>query len=360
MTELRLAERYINDSADTPWVDLLHTDAATAIAWTSTRFGRLDLVYMDPPYATGKAFEFVVGPKENPRPRPGFDDLVSDVRSLVDGLGPVFDALRTGLSSNGGVLLHCDPRSAPYFSIALDGALGLGERQRAVNNAAGFRNELVWAYGLGGSSPRSWPRKHDSILWYTAGREWFFVPPRVPATSARLRGQTKKHPDVLNIPSINNMAIERTGYPTQKPIELLRILVEAHASEDAIVLDPFAGSGTTGEAAAALGRACVLADISADSIAVCRSRLLDAGASLRVWRPSDGSTPLLTDMPIADRAYFAAGGSIDSQGVFEASEWMTANFRSAGLNLAEALPELGPCQTLRLWTDGSGDLTFKP
>ena len=83
--------------------------------------------------------------------------------------------------------------------------------------AASFVNHLVWHYGLGGSSPRRFARKHDDILYHAAGPAYWFEAPRVPATSRRLAGQTKKATDVLDVPAINNQARERTGWPTQKP-----------------------------------------------------------------------------------------------------------------------------------------------
>jgi hypothetical protein len=57
--------------------------------------------------------------------------------------------------------------------------------------------------------------------------EWYFEPPMVPATSQRMRGQLKKATDILDVPASNNMAHERTGWPTQKPLELLQLLINA-------------------------------------------------------------------------------------------------------------------------------------
>ena len=137
-----------------------------------------------------------------------------------------------------------------------------------------FVNHLIWSYGLGGSSPRRFARKHDDILFYCLDpARYYFKPPRIPATSNRLKGQTKKATDVLDIPSINNMAAERTGYPTQKPLALLELLVEACSPLGGAVLDPTCGSGTTLVAAARLGRRAIGFDSSRAAIATARKRL---------------------------------------------------------------------------------------
>ena len=90
-----------------------------------------------------------------------------------------------------------------------------------------FRNEVAWHYGLGGSSNRLFSKKHDIILFYTVGESYRFDKPQVPATSQMLKGQMKGADTIWDIPSLNNMAKERLGYPTQKPEALLERLVKA-------------------------------------------------------------------------------------------------------------------------------------
>lgn len=137
-----------------------------------------------------------------------------------------------------------------------------------------FVNHLIWSYGLGGSSPRRFARKHDDILLYCLDpMKYWFEPPRVPATSNRLRGKTKKMTDVLDIPAINNMANERTGYPTQKPLALLDVLVRACCPPGGLVLDPCCGSGTTLVAAVRAGRRAIGLDTSPKAVEIARARL---------------------------------------------------------------------------------------
>lgn len=170
------------------------------------------------------------------------------------------------------VTIHCDFRVSHHVRLLLDD-LFTPER---------FVNHLIWHYGLGGSSPRRFARKHDDILVYCVEPElYFFEPPMVPATSNRLKGKMKKATDVvkleanslLDIPSINNMSHERTGYPTQKPLALLEMLVKAFCPVDGTVLDPTCGSGTTLVAATRAGRNAIGFDLNPGAIDAARARL---------------------------------------------------------------------------------------
>ena len=115
--------------------------------------------------------------------------------------------MRRILKDDGSIYVHCDPTASHYLKQLMDAIFGI----------ANFRNEIIWAYGLGGSSPKRFSRKHDVILFYTKSDSYTFNKPQTPATSQKLKGQMKGATDVWNIPSLNNMAKERTGYPTQKP-----------------------------------------------------------------------------------------------------------------------------------------------
>lgn len=162
------------------------------------------------------------------------------------------------------ILLHCDWRVCHHLRLLLDTLLGEDR----------FVNHLIWQYGLGGSSPRTFARKHDDILFYCLHpTQYHFEAPRVAATSQRLKGQTKKATDVLDIPAINNMANERTGYPTQKPLALLELLVGACCPPSGVVMDPCCGSGTTLVAAKRLGRGWIGIDSNPAAIKLAQKRL---------------------------------------------------------------------------------------
>ena len=216
-----------------------------------------DLVYLDPPFFTG----VVRRQAEN-----AFDDRWEDIDSYIAFMRERLEEMHRLLMPSGSILLHCDWRTSHHLRLELDRIFGAGN----------VVNQLVWQYGLGGSSPRGFARKHDDILFYARGSEWWFDPPRVPAKSNRMAGMSKKATDVLDIPAINNMAHERAGWPTQKPLALLKMLVAACCPPEGRVLDPFCGSGTTLVAAVGLGRFATGIDSNPDAVRISTSRLNEA------------------------------------------------------------------------------------
>jgi DNA modification methylase len=215
----------------------------------------VDLMYVDPPFNTKKVQSALNG---------SYQDSWPSTLDWVDWFTQRIALTIPKIKQTGSILIHTDWRTTHHVRLVLDNLLGEDR----------FVNHLVWRYGLGGSSPRRFARKHDDILFYCIKPdEYYFEPPMVPATSNRMKGQLKKATDVLDIPSINNMASERAGYPTQKPLELLKLLIGACSPLDGIVLDPCCGSGTTLLAANTLGRIGIGCDRNDEAIKITRSRI---------------------------------------------------------------------------------------
>jgi len=234
--------------------------------------GSADLVYADPPFNTGAPRTAAAG---------AFDDRWPTIADYMAWLTPRLAACRTVLADTGSILIHVDWRTSHRVRIALDDLFGEDR----------FVNHLVWRYGLGGSSPRRFARKHDDILFYCVDPDrYWFNPPRVPATSRRMAGETKKATDVLDVPAINNMARERVGWPTQKPLALMRLLVGACCPPGGLVVDPCCGSGATLVAATDLGRRAIGFDVSEDAIALTRQRLGLARDGRAAGVSGDGGT----------------------------------------------------------------------
>jgi hypothetical protein len=170
-----------------------------------------------------------------------------------------------------------------------------------VLGAEHFQNEIIWYYRGAGVSPRRWARRHDNILWYTKGKEWYFNPDPVrdeyaETTKERfshyignVRGNRDfgpqalnpkgKHPDdVWPIRIVAPSAKDRLGYPTQKPEELLERIIRSSSKEGDIVLDPFAGCGTTLVVAHRFKRHWVGIDISPTACNLMKRRLAKVGA----------------------------------------------------------------------------------
>lgn len=241
------------------WLDGVRTLAPASV----------DLLYADPPFNTGRRHEASAG---------AFDDSWTGMEGYIAWLEERLVATLPAMKPAGSVLLHCDWRTSHHVRLLLDRLLGPDR----------FVNHLVWRYGLGGSSARRFARKHDDILFYAVDPAlYWFEAPMVPSTSRRMNGRPKKATDVLDIPaepcgsvlevpSINNMARERTGWPTQKPLALLRVLVGACCPPGGTVLDPCCGSGTTPVAAHDLGRRAIGFDADERAVEIARARLSGA------------------------------------------------------------------------------------
>ncbi|WP_194398706.1 DNA-methyltransferase [Microbacterium atlanticum] len=182
------------------------------------------------------------------------------------------------LADDGTLYLHLDYREAHYAKVLMDALVG---RER-------FLNELIWAYDYGAKTRKRWPTKHDTILVYVkdpraywfdsdaVDREPYMAPGLVTAEKAE-RG--KLPTDVWWHTIVPTTGREKTGYPTQKPEGILRRIVQASSRPGDRVLDFFAGSGTTGAVASALGRDAVLVDHNPEAIAIMRKRMPHARLS---------------------------------------------------------------------------------
>lgn len=296
-------ERWPAQTLDSSVAQLVNADAIEAIALLCEAGVRAALIYIDPPFALGRSLsstvKFDTGVREGSLERWRWSDSWGGLDAYLSFMQRVLVGVRELLAEDGSLLLHCDHHASPYLAVLCDRIFGVGDRG-SETSAPGFRNELIWSYGLGGSSGRCYPKKHDTIFWYTRGRRWSFVPPMTDATSARLRGQQKKSPDVFELPSLNNMALERTGYPTQKPLALLERLITAHSNAGDVVVDLFGGSGTTALAAARLGRRAISVDASIEAISLQRDRLVGAGSGVAVYRNElDGAAWPGLDLQVA-------------------------------------------------------------
>lgn len=244
------------------------------------------LIYLDPPFNTGRAqrHRAVQTVRDADGDRAGFggeryrtvvrtlygyDDRFEDYWAFLEPR--LAEAWRL-LDARGTLYLHLDYREAHYAKVALDALFGRDC----------FLNELIWAYDYGGKSNRRWPAKHDTILVYvkdpaayyfdnaTVDREPYMAPGLVTPEKVE-RG--KLPTDVWWHTIVATGGAERTGYPSQKPEGVLRRIVQASSAPGDAVLDLFAGSGTTGATASALGRRFLLVDANPDAVEVMRARL---------------------------------------------------------------------------------------
>ncbi len=245
----------------------------------------VQLIYVDPPFNTGRVQSR--GSSKTTRTETGnrigfkgqryeivketvlsYDDEFKDYWGFLE---PRLEEAWRLLNETGTLYLHLDYREAHYAKVLLDALFG----------RECFINEIIWAYDYGGKAQSRWPAKHDTILVYvknpdkyyfnneTVDREPYMAPGLVtPEKVARGKLPT----DVWWHTIVSPTGKEKTGYPTQKPLGILRRIIQASSKEDDLVLDFFAGSGTTGAAAAELGRNFILIDQNPESIAVIKER----------------------------------------------------------------------------------------
>ncbi|MCY3572866.1 MAG: DNA methyltransferase [Chloroflexi bacterium] len=188
--------------------------------------------------------------------------------------------MRRVLKDTGSIYLHCDPTASHYLKLLMDAILG----------KANFVNELIWYYTNASRGKRKFAKAHDIVFWYSKSQNNFvfnrddvLVPFQSGMTEWRYTkgGQAGKEmpkgktpDDVYILPSLNAMAKERLGYPTQKPLALMERIIRASSNEGDTVLDPFCGCGTTVHAAEVLGRKWLGIDISKFSTGLIRDRIL--------------------------------------------------------------------------------------
>lgn len=294
------------------WRDkLIHGDNRAAMrALAAAYAGKVDLVYVDPPFGTGGSFSLTARAA-------GDEDVPAYSDRWIEGLGDYLSTMleqltliRDLLSDRGTVFVHCDWHVSHHLRCLLDEVFG----------PSCFKNEIVWRYRRWPAKTRVFQRMHDVIFWYgrTPGDAHAWAPQYEPLSAStiatwgtkrqvadfssgrRKPSQTDEETpgapmcDVWDIGIIAPIAKERVGYPTQKPEALLRRIIEGASRPGDLVADVFAGSGTTLSVAHKLGRRFIGCDASAAAIHTARKRLLGAGASferLQVEGEAEGTPP---------------------------------------------------------------------
>lgn len=267
---------------------------------------RIDLIYADPPFLTGKAYAARVGRGEDSREpdswktAPGYQDQWSDGAAYLSMLDQRLRAMYELLAPTGTLYLHLDWHAAAYARVLLDEIFGPDR----------LLNEIVWFYH--GPSPirSAFKRKHDTILSYTKSDDYTFNADavRVPYSDSTVKTFASsdkagfgKQPDLERgkvpedwwyFPVVARMHNERTGYPTQKPEALIERIILASSNSGDLVADFFAGSGTSAVVAARNGRSWIACDLSPLAVQTTYRRLLleEPRPSFSLWQAQKGAT----------------------------------------------------------------------
>ena len=248
-----------------------------------------NLIYIDPPFNTGKARKrteqrFV---RSDDGDRQGFTGTryrttSGETRSFGDSfadfpafLRPRLEEAYRVLADDGTMYFHIDYREVHYCKILLDEIFG----------RPSFLNEIIWAYDYGARPRRKWAAKHDNILVYVKDPARYTfdldavdrIPYMAPGLVTPEKAARGKHPtDTWWHTIVPTNSREKTGYPTQKPIGIIRRIVAASSRPGDLVLDFFAGSGTTGAACLEVGeRRFMLVDDNEEAIRVMQRRFAD-------------------------------------------------------------------------------------
>ncbi|MFM8927024.1 MAG: DNA-methyltransferase [Rhodoluna sp.] len=245
----------------------------------------VQLIYVDPPFNTGRVQSrgTTTTTRSEEGNRIGFKgkryEVVKDTVLSYDDefadywgfLEPRIEQAWRILADSGTLYLHLDYREAHYAKVLLDALFG----------RECFLNEIIWAYDYGGKAKHRWPAKHDTILVYVKNPETYYFnneevdrePYMAPGLVTPEKVERGKLPtDVWWHTIVSPTGTEKTGYPTQKPLGVLRRIIQASTKEGDVVLDFFAGSGTTGAAASELGRSFILIDQNPEAIEIMKQR----------------------------------------------------------------------------------------
>lgn len=258
-------------------------DARKGLAHLKAQGRTAALCYIDPPFLTGRDFG-------------AYDDRYASDEDYYAMMRQVLQGIYDILTPEGSLFVHIDERTHARLRLMLDEIFG----------EENFRNEIIWTYRSGGRATRHFSRKHDTILFYARSRAAYFDAMQDALPRAQVRGNHMKRQvdgdgrtfrtirsggklyryyddegvppsDVwTDISHLQQRDPERTGYPTQKPLRLLERIVRCASREGDTVLDVFAGSGTTLEAAFRLGRRFIGMDASPESLDVVQKRLAQA------------------------------------------------------------------------------------
>ena len=245
------------------------------------------LIYIDPPFNTGRIqtlnrIKVVPDPvngdrigfggrayRSIPNGSQGYDDAFDE---YIEFLTPLLIEAHRILTADGSLFFHIDQRESHYCRLLLDSIFGVES----------FMNEIIWAYDFGGRSKRKWAAKHDSIFWYAKNPNRYVFNAEAASDFDYPVPGDASHASHSPVDGWWNTIVptngaERTGYPTQKPIAILKRIIAVHSGPGDLILDFFAGSGTTGEAAALLDRRFTMIDYNPAAAQIMAARLAFAG-----------------------------------------------------------------------------------
>ena len=288
-------------------------ECITTCAYLKEHGIQVDLVYIDPPFASGADYAKKIYLRRNPKVAEAIAQAEQEIdseelRAFEEKMyGDVWDkekylnwmyenlmAIKSIMNETASIYVHLDWHIGHYIKILMDEVFGEDR----------FLNEIIWLYKTGGATKDSWAKKHDTILLYTKSSEHTFNPLQEKSYMMHKYGFKKSDfkidpdnglqysmvycRDVWDLPSVGSATDERVDYATQKPEVLLERIINASSNEKMIVADFFGGSGVAAAVASKLNRRFITCDIGLNSIQTMRDRLSADGAAFDVYEIKDG------------------------------------------------------------------------
>ena len=298
---------------------VLRGECLSACAYLKDKGVKVDLVYIDPPFASGADYAKKVYIRRNPKVAEAIKQAETEIdseelRNFEEKMyGDVWDkerylnwmyenlvAIKSVMSDTASIYVHLDWHIGHYVKILMDEIFGEDK----------FINEIVWCYTGPTNQKNNFPRKHDLIFLYDKSEQYVFNSDSVRIgfkKSTKTGGKTslagKQNDSVLeeldkkgkivedwwiDIADLGKVHTQDVGYATQKPEALLERIIKASSNEGMLVADFFGGSGVTAAVANRLGRKFIHCDIGINSIETTRDRLHKAGAEFEVMEIKDG------------------------------------------------------------------------
>jgi len=250
--------------------------------------GKIDLIYIDPPFDSGADYvrkvelrgtnKKVAGEEQNIIEQTQYTDIWAN-DNYLQFMYERLILLRELLSDQGSIYLHCDWHKSHHLRFLMDEVFG----------EENFVNEIIWGYKSGGVGEKGFSKKHDNIICYAKTKDFIFNTEKQKSYMAEGSGKNPAQTyyedengsyTLVNIKDwwddigiLATSAHERQDYPTQKPEELLERVIKASSNSDSIILDCFAGSGTTMAVAQKLARRWIGCDLNKGAVQTISKRL---------------------------------------------------------------------------------------
>ena len=334
---------------------MMHGECLSTCAYLKEQGVEVDLVYIDPPFASGADYAKKIYIRRNPLVQKAKKEAEQnldneEMKEFEEKMyGDIWDkerylnwmyenlmAIKSVMSENASIYVHLDYHIGHYVKILMDEIFG----------EENFRNEIIWYYTnkmSGSTSPHDFVCEHDTVFRYSKGDSYTYnviteereeavkQSKRVKVDGKNMRARDeegniiyelstdKKIKDVWKIPYIASTDTQRVDYATQKPEALLERVIEASSNEGMLVADFFGGSGVTAAVAHKLNRRFIHGDVNINSLQTARDRLVNAGAEFEIKEVKDGvrlfRNPVQTMDKLRDNLIpgLTANAKLDSQ-----------------------------------------------